>query len=417
LNLRKNFKVRMQLSVRRFKGDNGERFAILVDATGMPLFYPSLYVTAVLRGGGLALNTISNALTAIKVLYAWQDYYGVDLESRFKCSELLQPQEIHGLRDFVQIPLTSAKKFVGKVRPINPKVNLVGAESQYSRMSVIADYLQFLADRLHPRTVQSGEAIKQMFDQINANRPKAKNKSAKDRDEIHVEEAILNAIADALEPGSRLNPVKDFSVQVRNALMFVVLRATGFRRSELLNLMIEDCDFNNNTIKVVRRADSLNDDRNYQPVAKTLGRTMPVLPGIMESIEDYIRNYRAKVPGVNKHGYLFVTHKAGRYQGRPISNSGFGKFLYLLSNSVVEFNGVHSHALRHHWNYTFSITMDEKGVSPEREQKLRSKLMGWKETSPAAAVYNRRHIKAEADEAVISMQKRQLGVRKSRGDV
>ena len=74
----------MQLSVRRFQAESGERFLILVDDAGMPLYYPALYVTAVLRGGNRATNTISHSLTAIKLLYAWGDYYRVDLESRFK---------------------------------------------------------------------------------------------------------------------------------------------------------------------------------------------------------------------------------------------------------------------------------------------------------------------------------------------
>jgi hypothetical protein len=41
----------MALSIRRINGNDGERHAILVDEAGVPLFYPTLWVTAILRGG------------------------------------------------------------------------------------------------------------------------------------------------------------------------------------------------------------------------------------------------------------------------------------------------------------------------------------------------------------------------------
>ncbi|MFJ2714945.1 site-specific integrase [Pseudomonas sp. NPDC087346] len=381
----------------------------------MPLLYPTLYATAFLRGSNLAVNTIANALTAIKVLYAWQEYYNLDMESRFRCAELIALHEIHALRDFVQIPLTPARQLAGNVTPIMQEVKLVSSESQYSRLSVIADYLDFLAGQLHPRTAVSSAAIQEMVAHIKANRPNPGGKSSPERHEIHVDDELLDRIAATLEPGSSSNPATDFSVQVRNALIFTVLRATAFRRSELLNLRIEDCDFNNNIIRVVRRPDSNGDPRNYQPVAKTLGRPVPVVPEIMEGIEEYIKNHRAKVRGANKHGYLFVTHKEGRFEGKPLSNSGFGKFMWQLTNSSVDYKGMHAHALRHHWNYTFSQIMDAKNVSPEREQKLRSKLLGWKETSNMAARYNRRHIEQEAGQAAIALQEKYLSKSK-RGD-
>ena len=79
----------MQLAIRRFQGESGERFSILDDNAGMSLYYPALYVTAEMRGRSLSINTINNALSALKAMCAWLSYYGLDLESRFKQSELL----------------------------------------------------------------------------------------------------------------------------------------------------------------------------------------------------------------------------------------------------------------------------------------------------------------------------------------
>ena len=85
----------MGLSVRQVIFDSGERYMLLVDGGGMPLYFPALYATVVVRGGSRAVNTIRNALGAIKALYDWQDDYKVDIESSFACGELLEAHQIH----------------------------------------------------------------------------------------------------------------------------------------------------------------------------------------------------------------------------------------------------------------------------------------------------------------------------------
>lgn len=399
----------MPLSVRRFLGESGERFSILVDDAGMPLYYPTLYVTAELRGASLSINTINNALSALKAMYAWQDYYSIDLESRFKRSELLLAHEIHSLRDFMQKPLVDMWPKDEKVVSIKGRQKRVAKDNQYNRMSIIAGYVGFLADRLCPATATSAKSIQALVAQIKANRPKMGDKTEEDRSDVHLDEAVLDALEEIMKPGSEANPVDNFGLQVRNALMFAILRLTGIRRGELLNLKIDDFDFAKNTMKIVRRADSTGDPRTYQPLAKTRERTFPLIPEFMDRIHQYISKYRNKVPGARKHGYLFVTHRPGKTLGWPLSGSGFGNFIATLSSLADDFSNLHTHALRHHWNYTFSKQCDEKGTAPEREEKLRSYLMGWGETSKTASIYNKRHIKEEAGKAVVGLQNKHLG--------
>ena len=397
----------MELSTRRIKSSSGERFVVLVDGAGMPLFYPALYVTVHMRGRSLAVNTIQNALNSIKALYAWQSYYCIDIESRFLCCELLQAHEVHSLRDFMQKPLVEENN--GKVVSISLRGKTVSTSNQYARMSVIADYLGFLAGRLQAPSTQGSENIKRMVAQIKANRPKKSTNSSIDRDEKHLDDAGLDALEKALRPGSDNNPVHEYAVQVRNALMFSILRVTGLRRGELLNLKVEDFDFARNTMKVLRRPDSTGDARAYQPVAKTRERTFPLMPELVDQVRGYVLRHRNKVPGAKKHGYLFVTHKSGTSQGLPFSNAGFGKFMGKLRHIVEGFSVIHAHSLRHHWNYSFSQTCESQGMTPEREEKLRSYLMGWSETSGTAATYNRRHIKEQAGKAVLELQNKHLG--------
>lgn len=74
-----------------------------------------------------------------------------------------------------------------------------------------------------------------------------------------------------------------------------------------------------------------------------------------------------------------------------------------LRHIVEGYSGIHAHSLRYHWNYSFSQTCESQGMTPEREEKLRSYLMGWSETSGTAATCNRRHIKEQAGKAVLEL--------------
>ncbi|HBN9565052.1 site-specific integrase [Pseudomonas aeruginosa] len=391
----------MNISLRRFRGSDGERFSVLVDALGMPLYYPTLFSTWVLRNGSLAANSITNALNALKALCAWETHVGIDLELTFSQGVLLDENQIRDLSDFLKCSLVSD---VGKkVVSINRKPKVVGASAHYFRMTVAADYVEFLANR-----VAKGVAavhVQKMVSTIKANRPIKPSKSVPDVDEVHLPDEVLQTLEDALMPGAENNPARDYGVQLRNALMFTILRLTGMRRGELLNLKIEDIDFGDNTLRIVRRPDAKGDTRRHQPTSKTLPRRMAILPELIEKIRVYVMTERNKVPGARKHGYLFVTHKAGPTQGAALSISAFGKLMGELAE-VVAGAGFHAHALRHNWNYRFSLLVDAQGMTPEQEHKTRSYLMGWSETSDSAGTYNRRHIKGKAQESVLELQKK-----------
>ncbi|WP_240357257.1 tyrosine-type recombinase/integrase [Pseudomonas hygromyciniae] len=143
-----------------------------------------------------------------------------------------------------------------------------------------------------------------MVAQIKANRPKIGDKTEEGTSDSHLDDSVLDMVEEILKPGSESNPVADVGLQFRNALMFTILRLTGMRRGELLNLRSEDFDFAKNTVRIVRRADSAGDPRTYQPVAKTRERTFPLIPELMQRIHEHIAKFRNKIPGARKHGYL-----------------------------------------------------------------------------------------------------------------
>ena len=64
---------------------SGERYRMLVDAdTGMPTWWPTLFVTTQLRNTGKSVATMEMALRAIQLLLTHADAQGVDLETRFE---------------------------------------------------------------------------------------------------------------------------------------------------------------------------------------------------------------------------------------------------------------------------------------------------------------------------------------------
>lgn len=391
----------MKPSLRRFRGKCGERFSVLVDEEGIPLFYPTLFATWTLRASSHAANSITNTLNALKALYAWEARLGVDLESTFTHGVLLDHNQIRDLCDFLQRSLESEQP--AKVTQIRHRAKVVGSTVHYFRISTAAQYLQFLAHRVAPHLAD--EVVNKMVETIKAHRPSKPNRSSTDRDELHLSDDVFHAIEAALQPGSPDNPATDGGVQLRNALMYFLLKLTGIRRGELLNLRISDINFGDNTMAVVRRPDSTLDTRKHQPTAKTRPRRFRVVPALVEKIASYVKDVRRKVPGARRHDYLFVTHKAGPTQGAPLSIGAFSKWMGRISD-VVENAGFHAHALRHNWNYEFSRIAEEKGMSPEQEEKTRSYWMGWSETSGTAATYNRRHTKERAQQAGLELQER-----------
>ena len=403
---------------------DGERYKLLVNTnTGIPLYYPTLYITSQIRGGGQSVSTIQSFITSLKVLLKWLDHYSVDMEERFSRKEFLTLQEVESLRDFCKKPLkenipeksnvTALKRTKEGARMAVSKHSPgVYSHTQYNRMTFIADYLKWLAEILTKDRHGKAEKnqIAAMHKRIKAHRPKKKRRANRDRDEKGLDLKIVDQVMEVLKPGHEKNPFCDPGVQIRNALIIAMLRFLGIRRGELLNLRVEDIDFVSNEVSIFRRPDSQLDPRTYQPLAKTLERTLLINDKLAEKLSEYVTKVRSKFPQARRHPYMFITHKAGPYQGAPLSNSAFGKLMKEVQGVSKDFAGVHAHSFRHTWNYSFSVLVDtsKEEVSSEREEQMRSYLMGWSDGSGTAAVYNRRHIKEKAKEAILKHQQNMM---------
>ena len=149
----------MHLVVRRWT--SGERVAMLLDEHGIPLYWPTLFSTVRLRYAGLAVNTIKNKLSDLKVLLLWQRLHRRCLETEFAAGTFLSDADVVSIRNFAarrvaEIQATRSGKARSNriaeahLAPV-PTSTRVTKHVHYNRLTTIADYVEFLAQTLTAR--------------------------------------------------------------------------------------------------------------------------------------------------------------------------------------------------------------------------------------------------------------------------
>ena len=394
--------------VTTFVMDSGERYCMVVDrATGLPMYYPTLFLTTQIRNRGNAFSTTLVAANNLLLLLRFLDSRGINLEQRFLSKDFFKPHELDALRDFAQRKQGKKPLMV----PSNPwvedaTIDTVDNGTQHSRLTTFANYLRWYAMHiLKMPELDVVEQIKTMATQIKVRRPSkmSRNSTLQDRSLSDVQ---LDVLFELIQPGSASNPFS-IDVQRRNRLMILLLFYLGIRGGELLNIRIQDIDFSTNRIRIVRRADERADSRTNEPNAKTRERLLPLAESLVQELHRYITQDRRKVQNAKKNDYLFVTYKRGPTVGNPISKGGYHKIFSVVRAVSPQLCAATGHSLRHTWNRKFSERMDamDEQVSEERQEQVRSYLMGWREGSGTAATYNKRFIQQKGFEAALALQK------------
>lgn len=398
--------------IKSFVMETGERYCLLIcTATGVPLFYPNLFLTTQVRNNSLSLASMESALAAINVFLAFCNDRQLNVVERFLQNAFLTPPELDALRDYCQLDFSrpDIEKICGSGsgrRKKNPSHSISSA-SEYTRLSHIAKYVRWLAETLlsHNLARQTAAEIAKMQKSLESRRPVKKGRNHVGR-ERGLTEPQLEVLLGIIKPGARENPFEDDAIQVRNQLIVLMLLHLGIRGGELLNIRISDIDWTRNQVVIARRADEKSDPRTDQPLVKTLDRRLPMKDTLTFEIHKYVVGHRNKVPGARKNDYLFVTHKAGPTQGQPMSRSSYIKVIMLIAGSAPSLENFRGHGLRHAWNDAFSNFMDQMQTPPSHadQEKQRSYLQGWKESSGTAATYTRRFTEAKAVEASLKLQ-------------
>lgn len=404
---------------------NGERYPILVDdKKNIPHYYSTLWTTSILRGN-CSVNTIRNKLYAIRWLFEWESSSNRNIINEFRNGFLLNYEDMINLREHFRL---SEKK--ADIKKLNFSNNLskneksknskvISPSHQYNRMTAIIEYLDFISSLFINKGTYTIKDIEKMITTFKNLRPKGRNiYSSKVFDNINIPDGLLDEFINVADYINPKNPFKSESIRKRNYLMFMLLRKLGIRRGELLSIKIDDLNLtgNNPAIFIRRTHDDPIDTRINQAVAKTKERRLVISLEISNLIDEYIINYRNKIPNANRHPYLFVTHRKGISQGNPLSVSTFDNIIIPTMKKVdKKFSIIHPHIFRHEWNLDFSRKVDLNNklakenkanyteITPEAEAKYRQHWMGHA-SEKSSYIYNKRHIIEQANKLVLIEQ-------------
>lgn len=375
--------------------ENGERFSLLLNSDGIPLFWPTVWSIVELRGNNKAHNTIDGALRALQLFYLYLDSLGVDLEERLNHGRLFSFSELEGLMLALR---SSVKDFVRQTQqPSLTKPQKVVKLEQY-RMG--ADSENLMSEEVLPGTVLRRVIyIRAYIAYRCSNKMQDISEKSKLRQSLNIEFKTVDNFFESRQPRkvvpidpregmsskdikrlfelidheSKENPWHQGAVKFRNYLIISWLYETGMRRGELLNLKVGDINFSDNSVTIIRRPDDKNDPRKYQPLVKTRGRRIPIPEELGLLTRKYISNYRAVNAAAKKHPYLFVATDTGQPLSLKSVNSIFNKVRQIPNGMVENF---FPHILRHTWNDRFSKQMDDNKVLKDMEVKLRNEMNG-----------------------------------------
>ncbi|HDT2137444.1 TPA: site-specific integrase, partial [Enterobacter roggenkampii] len=78
--------------VTKFVMDSGERYCMVVDrSSGLPLYYPTLFLTTQIRNRGDAFSTMLAAASNLVMLLSFVESRDIDLEQRFLTKDFFRP--------------------------------------------------------------------------------------------------------------------------------------------------------------------------------------------------------------------------------------------------------------------------------------------------------------------------------------
>ncbi|XGA78617.1 site-specific integrase [Halomonas sp. CH40] len=382
----------MAYTIKHFIAADGERFSQIYDAEtgGFPLYYPTGYIARSVRSR-VTHETQKVYLEAIKRLCEWEAQQGTALTVRFQRREFLHQFEIDGL---VRHLFASRRGGNGEV---------ISRQKANTYIVCAAKYLRWLTDEvITDINADVKAAIDQQHDALmSAVARKRGSKSANNQSILAMRlpdeatEALLELFADPLQ-GVQKNADKE--PRMRNIIMLRILYEAGMRRGELLSLklsnFVEAIDGESAQLQIERNHHDAFDSRVRQPVAKTLGRIV----SISAEAEQQLIAYRDYWRPNTSSDFLFVNHRAGRSQGKPVTETGFNSALDKLKEMFPALELLHPHLLRHDWNYRFSQEADRKGMDFETERVIREMLMGWVPNSDMSFLYNQRHTQEQANE-------------------
>ncbi|WP_233799921.1 tyrosine-type recombinase/integrase [Paraburkholderia sp. HP33-1] len=406
---------------------SGERFPLLIDVrTGIPVFDVTAFTLSEFRQVSRASATLEQVVRSCKVWLLFGDDHGVDLYARMREGLFLTMGELDALIEMCNEPLEAIESRVcaalPRSAPQSRKVtsleahrarasaqpqSVINRDSAGIRIRYIHKFLEWLSNRHHLAVTGSHSprpaflsARDTVLSAMKARIPDGRGRNAQGG-RLALLPDIQDRLWEVVVTGSPENPWTRHETQVRNELIIRWFMGLGLRPGELRGARVQDVDLRKNELFIARRADDIEDPRAAEPNTKTNDRLVPLSVEQARLTRHYIFDVRRNYPKARKHPFLFVATG-----GEPLSKSGLYRIFVVLCERHPELGPIFPYLLRHTWNDNFSNEVDEKKIPPEREQKVRAKLMGWKPTSKTASTYDKRHTDREARAVSLSLQEK-----------
>ncbi|EEQ2465056.1 site-specific integrase [Escherichia coli O157:H7] len=392
----------MGYKVKKFIMSSGERGCLILDKkSNLPTYYQNLFLTTDIRNRGATASTMEIVATNLLIFSNFLDGRGIDIIERVELKKYLSVAEIDDLVRY-------AKQRFDRQKIINIKstnCRFIAKRTFSYRIHVFSRYLKWLCGLVHSsKGIHAKYEVDVFIESIRAHIPRNSSLNMNEISEKSLNEEEIKVLFRLLEIGGIENPFHK-EVQVRNRLIFTLLLNLGLRAGELLNLKIDDFDLRDNTLSVVRRHDSKEDGRSYQPLVKTGERVIPLSDELAREIFDYISNSREKMTKRKKHNFLFVAHCTGKNAGEPLSISAYEKVISTLKRASPELYNLSGHRLRHSWNYMYSKGIEGAELEYNRRKDLRNYLMGWSKESIMCDRYNYKYISQQEKDVVLKVYK------------
>ncbi|EHH7842949.1 tyrosine-type recombinase/integrase [Escherichia coli] len=392
----------MGYKVKKFIMSSGERGCLILDKkSNLPTYYQNLFLTTDIRNRGATASTMEIVATNLLIFSNFLDGRGIDIIERVELKKYLSVAEIDDLVRY-------AKQRFDRQKIINIKstnYRFIAKRTFSYRILVFSRYLKWLCGLVHSsKGIHAKYEVDVFIESIRAHIPRNSSLNMNEISEKSLNEEEIKVLFRLLEIGGIENPFHK-EVQVRNRLIFTLLLNLGLRAGELLNLKIDDFDLRDNTLSVVRRHDSKEDGRSYQPLVKTGERVIPLSDELAREIFDYISNSREKMTKRKKHNFLFVAHCTGKNAGEPLSISAYEKVISTLKRASPELYNLSGHRLRHSWNYMYSKGIEGAELEYNRRKDLRNYLMGWSKESIMCDRYNYKYISQQEKDVVLKVYK------------
>ncbi|EGB9071798.1 site-specific integrase, partial [Escherichia coli] len=216
-----------------------------------PLFYPNLYLTIQLRNRECSVLTMEATALTLSLFYRFLRENDISIDERILHNRFISNSEIERL--FI---------FLTKKRSRRIRSQSISKLTLYHRLNTIAGYLSWLTDTLYRYDTPEINILnsEKMVRSIKERKPIIPKRQDRTYENDGIAENVIKIIMDVIDPHSNSNPFKIY-VRQRNEILVLMLYELGVRCGELLNIKIEDIDFQKNRIRIQRRADEVNDLR------------------------------------------------------------------------------------------------------------------------------------------------------------